>query len=301
MIGAHAMGALGMRILLVLITTATALAGECPPTDGDCFQGQAIDAMKAADWAQAVTWWERAYAARPDAVFVFNLASTYDQWGGHCREALAAFDRYFAVCPPDAVCEQRAVAASRRDHITKKCHGTLRIDTVPTGAAISVDDEPRGESPIELKLVEGTYRVVARMGDARPVTQAARIAGGQDSEIVLRFPEPKVEAPPATEPTPVVVIKKPEPPPPREGLGAWKWTALGVGGAGLVTGIVFSITSAQAVDDEQTERDRGEDADRDRVLGFQDDAIRDPASRRLGLDRTALRPLADDRQPDVRR
>ncbi len=271
-----------MRLLsLVWLVAATAAAATCPSNDADCFQDAAIDAMKAADWASAVTAWERAYAARPDADFVFNLASTYDQWGAHCRESLAAFDRYFAVCPDGADCAQRNVAATRREHIAEKCHGTLKVETVPPDAQVTVGDEERGPAPVELRLMEGTYRVVARHAEGGPVGQAARITGGQTTHIVLRLPVPVVAVAPA--PTPTVVIQAPArtAPPRDEGFGTWKWTAFGVGAVGIVAGVVFTATSLQAVDDEEAERGMAT-PDRDRILDLRDTATRDAVFANLG-------------------
>lgn len=272
-----------MRPLLILLAlyAGAAYATECA-SDADCCQSRAIEAMKNADWGSAVTWWERAYAARSDAVFVFNLASTYDQWGGHCRETLSAFDRYFAVCPPEAGCLQRNVAGARMKHVSAKCHGTLRVGTDPAGADVSVNDEPRGSSPVEVRLLEGTYRVVARLGDRPPVEQAARVSGGQTSDVTLAFPKPKPPPPrvdPEREPEAVVVVQPPPPPPPE--ARPWRWVALGIGGAGLITGVVFTSTSLQAVDDEEAERAKTR-PDRDRVLELRDDATRDAVIANVG-------------------
>lgn len=40
--------------------------------------------------------------------------------------------------------------------------GTLRVDTSPPGADVSVDDEPRGNPPLELALPQGQHTVVAK-------------------------------------------------------------------------------------------------------------------------------------------
>jgi hypothetical protein len=271
-------GLLYSLIGLVWLVGASASAAACPASDADCFQDAAIDAMKAADWASAVTAWERAYAARPDAAFVFNLASTYDQWGSHCREALAAFDRYFAVCPEGTDCPQRTVATSRREHIDGKCHGTLKVETVPPKAQVTVGDEARGPGPLELRLMEGTYRVMARQPEGGPIERAARVTGGQTTRVVLRFPEPEVAVVPAPTPT---VVTEPTPPPPDEGFGNLKWAAFGVGAVGIVAGVVFTATSLQAVDDEETERSMT-DPDRDRILDLRDTATRDAVMANLG-------------------
>lgn len=275
-----------MRITIAMwLLAASGSAAECPPNDEDCFQTAAINAMKAADWGAAVTAWERAYAAQPDGAFVFNLASTYDQWGGHCREALAAFDRYFAVCPEGADCPQRAIARTRQAHIAEKCHGTLKVETVPPGAEVSIDDEPRGAAPVEVRLLEGTYRVVARHAEGERVEQAARINGGQTTDLELRFEAPEPAPVPAPALAPTVVVQGPAPPParqPESRFGAWKWTAFGVGAVGVAAGLAFTVTSMQAVSDESDERDKGEAADRDRVLGLQDDAVRDAVLANVG-------------------
>ena len=254
---------------------------KCASDDADCAQGQAITAMKAADWATAVVWWERAYAARPDSAFVFNLGSTYDQWGGHCRDALQAFSRYFTVCPPEADCAQLAAAKKRHLKIDRKCHGTLKVATTPEGAMVAIGDEEPGPSPVEVRVVEGTYRVVAQLEGRPRIEQAVEVKGGGPTTVMLRFPE--AEPPPAAvvAPPPGAVVTAPPVAPPESRFGAWTWVALGVGGAGVVVGGIFTATSVAAIDEEARARESNVPDD-DEVFELRDDATRDAALAHVG-------------------
>ena len=108
----------------------------------------------------------------------------------------------------------------------------------------------------------------------------------------LAFPKPKPPPPkPDPIPPPVVVVQPPPPPPPPPPEKApWKWVALGVGGAGLVTGAIFTFTSLKAVEDEEDERSKTCEnvgssqgcPDRDRVLELRDDATRDAVIANVG-------------------
>ena len=41
---------------------------------------------------------EQAYRANAVPSILLSIASTYDEWEGHCREALGVYQRFFTAC-----------------------------------------------------------------------------------------------------------------------------------------------------------------------------------------------------------
>ena len=67
---------------------------------------------------EAVVEMRRAYAAHPDAAFLFNVATAYALWPGHCPEAVDHLQRYLAACP---ACAQADAARGRLAELQRHC------------------------------------------------------------------------------------------------------------------------------------------------------------------------------------
>ena len=61
----------------------------------------------------------------------------------------------------------------------------VRVTTDPMGAAIYVDDEMRGVSPLELELAAGTYVVEARLAGYASASVSHQVAAGERASVAL--------------------------------------------------------------------------------------------------------------------
>jgi len=250
---------------LVGLALLVAVAGVAPPAwgKGDArakamgLTKQGLKACAAGSYSDGISLLEKANALAPNPDIVFNIALAYSQWRGHCVEAKAAFDRFFAVCEE---CDSLEIAKQRAVKLAEQCQATLRI-VGPRSAAIWVDGAKRGKAPLTLKLEPGGHVVRAELPKHEPAKQDVVLEPGKERqlELVLRpvkvapSPKPKASAPkPAPErpaqapPAKPVAPDLPQATPPgaktgrvgeQDGGGAaWAWVGLGAGAAGLLGG-----------------------------------------------------------------
>ncbi|MGN6110078.1 MAG: protein kinase domain-containing protein, partial [Kofleriaceae bacterium] len=86
--------------------------------------------------------------------------------------------------------------------------GTLEIKTVPLGAAVTVDDVPRGSTPIVVTLEPGRHRVHVELAGHASLDSEEDVRENQRTSVVLRMPP--------AEPGAVATGRKPESPTPRD-------------------------------------------------------------------------------------
>lgn len=133
--------------------------------------------------------------------------------------------RTCSVCTVSELSQMVAGAAG--DLLAGRSDGegvTVEILCRPSGAEIAVDDQPRGQGPVKVKLAPGRHRVVARLDghtNAFKVIEVTSTVGDQRFELVLA---------------------------PAAALGAeggsyrrLKWVAAGGAAAALVTGIALLV------------------------------------------------------------
>ena len=209
-------------------------------------------------YEQAIEAYRKIYARSPQPRFQLNIGIAYAEWGGHCAEMVAAFNLFERTC---GECAQRAAGMERWAALRPMCEGRLTIDTKPAGAAIEVDGKPRGAAPTILTVSVGEHMVVARQGVGAPVRRTVRVeAGGSQAVMIELTPgAPAVVVAPAAPPVvapaapPAAVAETSdattEPAEPGGSMMPWAWTALGVGAAGLATGVTFTVLGYGAADD----------------------------------------------------
>jgi hypothetical protein len=94
--------------------------------------------------------------------------------------------RTCSVCTVSELSEMVATAAS--DLLAGKTGVEVEILCRPMGAIIAVDDKPRGQGPLRLRLPPGRHRVVARLdghASAFKVIEVTSTVGDQRFELVL--------------------------------------------------------------------------------------------------------------------
>ena len=261
------------RALLLLLVLAVGVAG--PPLVAPATAVAAGKAKKKArklakaanrefaegNFEAGIAKLEKAYALVPKASIVFNVAVAYDQWGGHCTEALSAFDRFFAVCEG---CKQEETAKKRLAKLRVRCQAKLSISTVPPGALVKVDGKEAGKAPVELSLAPGKHSLVLEIAGHEPHRQDVLLEEAKQEALAVPLkalaPKPTADKP---KPMEAVAADEPKPrkepekePKPEPAAGSpglpWAWTAVGVGVAGLAAGAVFGVLASgeeQAAED----------------------------------------------------
>jgi hypothetical protein len=176
---------------------------------------------------------------------------------GNYTLALEAYRKFLLEAENEASPERIAEVEAEVERLQARV-GKLRIKCDLEGAAVKVDNETKGETPLrEPILVDvGKHEVVVKKGVTELFREAFRIAGGQ--EIVFEVADIRTrEAAPAkagptgpvkTEPAAPEPLPRETAPPPSDNeekpKRLWTWVAYGVGAAAAVGA---AITGAQAL------------------------------------------------------
>ena len=213
-------------------------------------------------YEQAIEAYRKIYARSPQPRFQLNIGIAYAEWGGHCAEMVAAFNLFERTC---GECAQRAAGMKRWAALRPMCEGRLTIDTKPAGAAIEVDGKPRGAAPTVLTVSVGEHMVVARQGAGAPARRTVRVEAGGSQAVMIELLRagPAVVVAPAAPPAAVAQTSDAttEPAEPGGSMMPWAWTALGVGAAGLATGVTFTVLGYGAADDANSATSKGDAVD----------------------------------------
>lgn len=132
--------------------------------------------------------------------------------------------RTCSVCTVSELSQMVATAAS--DLLAGRTDGDgvdVEILCRPEGAEIAIDDQPRGQGPIKVKLAPGRHRVVARLDghtNAFKVIEVSTTVGDQRFELVL---------------APAGALDTGRP------YRTLKWVTAGSAAAALVTGITLLV------------------------------------------------------------
>ncbi|HXJ21771.1 MAG TPA: PEGA domain-containing protein [Polyangia bacterium] len=159
----------------------------------------------------------------------------------HLNEALAATDDPWVTKNRDTL--QQSLAAVQ-PHV-----GRVEVTGDPVGAAVSVNGRSVGELPLPEAVLVSAGQVGVRVSAEGYLSEerSFSLVGGQYQRIafhLVKVPEPGVAVTPTTPPaTNPVSPTTPAPADegPSETRRVLKWTAAGMAGAGLVTGIVGTV------------------------------------------------------------
>jgi hypothetical protein len=216
--------------------------------------------LEAGAYGAAIEEMRAAHEILPHPGFLLNIAVAYVRWGGHCRDAFEAFDAFRDACED---CDMRDAGEERREEAVAACEVVVPVRTRPSGADVLVDGTPAGEAPLDLHLLPGPHRVVARLEGYAPSEQGFEVAEGVGPSLVLELIPLEDRRPPAA-PSPATAVA------PASGPGAGPWVALGAGVAGLGAGAALTAHTLSVVDREAEARADG--AEPDAVLDLRAEA-----------------------------
>ena len=247
-------------LVVTLAFTGPAHSAEGSAPDPAALGKQASEALGKADYKTGIGLLERVYALKPTPEIVLNIAISYDQWGGHCAEALGAFDRFELVCQG---CKYAKLGKQRRKAVAEKCVGQITVSSSPPAAKVAIDGKEEGRAPVVRKLAAGKYTIRVELNGHKPLEKQITLAHQEEQaetitleKIALAKPiaaaKPKTKAGKGKKPEPKAKLapNKPASPESEPTASMWPiWTALGVGVAGLAAGGVFGMLAVQANDD----------------------------------------------------
>lgn len=197
--------------------------------------GEALDLYAAGDYAAALVKFEEADAIVPAPTLKLHVARCLDKLDRMKKAA----DVYREVIATELKADSPEVHREARKQAVPELAKVL--ETTPTarvvvkgpGAAearLTMDGEPIDIAMIgeKMSLDPGHYRFDAVAGE-RKVTREIDLERGQHERVVLHLPGGDVDDTPVAQPQ-------------REGDSVWPivgWTAVGLGGAGIVVGAVL--------------------------------------------------------------
>jgi hypothetical protein len=208
---------------------------KTPEEEAETHKLRAYQLVNQGDFAESIVELEKAYRAVPNPGFLGNIALVYDQWKGHCREADAAFARFFKACES---CPFLPLAQEKYAQMKPRCEISVTIKTAPPGAALKIDGEDRGKAPISVLLLAGRYELSAALEEYTPKTEAILLEEGKPFELTLQL-EPVLAA--RVEKPPITLVKTETE---HAGPAIWPfWTAVGVATAATTVTLVFNASA----------------------------------------------------------
>jgi tetratricopeptide (TPR) repeat protein len=193
---------LGCTLIAALALLGTLLHGHCAAAQEDTATTveagrhfrHGVELYSEADYAGALVEFKRAYALAPSSAALYDVGEAQFQLQDYAS-ALKTFRRFLAEFGPN---EAHRAEIERDVEVLRARVGRVNVGTVPSGADISVDDQPVGKTPIgEPVLVSvGHRRLVASMPGRSAVTRYLDVAAGDELSVTLTLPAP-VDAIPA--------------------------------------------------------------------------------------------------------
>lgn len=208
---------------------------------------QGVRQLQRGDYLSALKRFQQAYATYASPKILFNLAQTYRELGRKVA-ALDAYERFLRDTPANTR-PKLVRLARKRVQVLKRQLGTLRVEVSSPGAAILIDGQEVGLSPMDVpqRLEPGRHVVVVRREGYLTATETVTVRAGQrvTRKISLRKPSSKV----------VVYRERRKP---RKGWGVF-WTGVGVTAALAVTLAVtggITLYEQAVLDDESRSVER---------------------------------------------
>ena len=232
----HPRTALGPLLALLAAISATVPAAEARAEDAASTHEAAkhfqrgVSLYGEADYRAALVEFKRAYAIAPNIAVLYNVGETQFQLQDYAA-ALTTFDRFLAESSPT---ESHRAEVDGNIEILRSRVGHLIVTSAPTGADITVDDQPVGKTPLDRPLLVsiGRRKVVATVPGRPSVSRYVEVAADDNVTVALPLP-----APPEADTT--ASAAWPPDAPHESHLGTtlrvagWIGTALLAGGAGV--------------------------------------------------------------------
>ena len=215
------------------------LPGDVEQARADFERGAEL--YRAGDFRAALAAFEAAQARAPAPQALFNIARCQERLG-QLADAVDSYTAYLAAAPdaPD-----RAAVSARIEELRARLplEASLRISVEPP-AAVAVDGEPAGTSPVTVRLSPGTHRIGATHEGYQPLEREVELAPG--GRVQLELSLVPLLPPAATGRAPEAAVRDTIKPLPKTQPRRWTWVATGIAAASLAAGITFGVSAHQA-------------------------------------------------------
>lgn len=188
----------------------------------------------------------QAFEAFPEPDLLLNRAVAYEQWGGHCADALAGYARYFEHCGGRA-CANLEAARKREALYRERCRVAVTVTSQPVGAAILDGTDALGVTPLTARLLPGSHRLTARLENHRDASEDVVVLDGQPMTVALTLETQALSAAPVSAAASASDGRNP--------LRTGAWVAFGVGGVAAIAGTVFFFSHLDAREDRNAKAD----------------------------------------------
>ncbi len=182
--------ALGPRMARGQISSRAPKGPAREKTLSEALQGAAKEAYTSAtmlfnngDFGGALAKYGQAYDESRDPRLLFNMAICYKNQRGYARMQ-GLLQRFERESGPSLSPVHRAAADNALD-ATKNLVGTVNLSVNVAGAAVTVDGEIEGTTPLEKPLVLdlGKHSLTFSVSGFDPVTKSIEIAGGAQQSL----------------------------------------------------------------------------------------------------------------------
>lgn len=233
-------------VLTSLAWPAAALAQEPSPAEVEearFHYEQGMHAVNAERWDEAIYSFERAYAAVPRPLILFNLGGAQLE-AGRLAEALESYRRFLEDAGSDVRPQYRREAEAAIERLEPRLPRlTLSVSGAEPGDEVRLDGEALATSDIgtEIRVSPGEHLAeVAREGDI-VASERFELAEGASRRVSVTVPPPSSVAAPAA----ALEADPPDTAIEDEGgsiLGSpWLWVAVvAVVGGGVIAGILLT-------------------------------------------------------------
>jgi tetratricopeptide (TPR) repeat protein len=204
---------------------------------------QGADAYSAGHYKDAVDLFLAADHLASNAPLSFNIARAYERLSDDAG-ALRWYRDYLRREPSaENAAAVRALIATLAHALQKKGVQQLTVLTSPTGATVTVDDQPLGVTPWTGELPPGNHHVLLSARGYLELEQDVELSADQPQDLSARLSQrgpandavsaaPSADSPPTAH-KPAGLGRKQ--------LGIWPWVALGTGAAALGGALTFEF------------------------------------------------------------
>lgn len=140
---------------------------------------RAVAAEKRQDWRTAIREYQAAYDLSPHPDVLYNIAAVHERLG-EARAAAGFYQRYLDGSPaaPD-----RAKVIGKLAELRAR-PAEVQLTSDPAGASVTIDGQPRGQTPLAVTLDGGSHQVTLQAGPARRAMVIA-VEYGERQDVAL--------------------------------------------------------------------------------------------------------------------
>ncbi|HKY40998.1 MAG TPA: PEGA domain-containing protein [Polyangiaceae bacterium] len=231
---------------------------------------EGVAAFRERRYADAVQAFQRADAIAPSAALSFNIARAFERLDN--PTAALRWYRDFLRRSPHAtnVQEVQARISELAAKVAQRGVQQITVLSTPDGAAVLIDNQPVGSTPLTIELVPGRHQVELRRAGYRDQRGQLTLEPliPQDVNVRLELLVPGAAPAASTAPSPAPARQDQPSTQPRP-LGVTPWIVLGAGGASLMAAFGFELGRRSAESEAERASQREYREHYDTMLGRQ--------------------------------